>query len=264
MLGRTNTGGGGGGLNFAVKAYASESTMPATAKENTIAIITAETMTSWAFDAVAPVDPAEGMVWMEYGDASAVAFNVAKKNSVMIYPLSAKQYIGGEWVDVDAKSWQGGEWVDWWIPGTLFDSGRDDEAVTGGWTSYAESVGSGYSGQSADVSIEEDRMRITFRIGSSAYKSTFISTVNTIDMSGYNSAHFEFVGASGSGWAKLSVSGVASNQVNISDLDDVGSLDVDISGLSADTKKSCKVGLFLWTNTKSQTITVDISLARLI
>ena len=204
------------------------------------------------------------MVWFTLTLESPVAFNAAKKNTVMLYPVSASQFIAGVWVAKNVKSYQGNAWVDWWIPGTLFDSGRDDEAVTGGWTSYAESVGSGYSGQSADVSIEEDRMRITFSIGSSAYKSTFISTVNTIDMSGYNSAHFEFVGASGSGWAKLSVSGVASNQVNISDLDDVGSLDVDISGLSADTKKSCKVGLLLWTNTKSQTITVDISLARLI
>lgn len=56
---------------------------------------------------------ANGTIWIETGNSSAVAFNALKKNGIMVYPLSAKQYVSGEWVDVTAKSYQGGEWVEW-------------------------------------------------------------------------------------------------------------------------------------------------------
>ena len=40
--------GGGAGLNFHVKAYASELTLPATEAPNTIAVLTEETISKWA------------------------------------------------------------------------------------------------------------------------------------------------------------------------------------------------------------------------
>lgn len=188
--GSGNIGGGGGGLNFSVKQYANTDNLPSFANENTIAIISAETMTGWAFDAVAPVDPAEGMVWMEHGNASGVAFNAAKKNCVMIYPLSAKQYIGGAWVDVGAKSWQDGAWVDWWIPGTLFANGTDDTDLTGGWDSFAYSVGSGYDGRKVNVDISSEG--ISASLLSARLKSTFVGTNNRVDVSSYTTLTMSF------------------------------------------------------------------------
>ena len=100
----------GGGLNFSVVGGL---TQPANPKENTIWVETDVDITSWIFSATEPETPAEGMVWIITGKASAAEFNALKKNSIQVYPISAKQYVSGAWVNVTAKSYQGGEWVDW-------------------------------------------------------------------------------------------------------------------------------------------------------
>lgn len=71
----------------------------------------------------------EGTVWVTTGASSPVAFNALKKNSVMVYPMSAKQYIGGSWVDKTAKSYQGGAWVDWIKYSYLFKSGEGEKVA---------------------------------------------------------------------------------------------------------------------------------------
>ena len=107
-------GGGGASLNFDVKAYATEEALlAAVPKENTIGVITQTAITSWAFSATEPAEPVAGMVWISTGDSSGVAFNALKKNAIQVYPLFAKQYVNGAWVDVTAYSYRGGEWVGW-------------------------------------------------------------------------------------------------------------------------------------------------------
>ena len=107
-------GGGGTSLNFDVKAYPTEEALIAsTPKANTIGIITEERITSWTFSATEPSSPTEGMVWITVGTESEVAFNVLKKNAVQLYPVSAKQYVDGAWVDVTAMSYQDGAWAEW-------------------------------------------------------------------------------------------------------------------------------------------------------
>lgn len=110
MIGRTNTGGGGGGLNFSVVGGTSQ---PVNPKENTIWVNTETEISGWVFSATEPESPLDGMVWILTGTSSKVEFNVLKKNYVQVYPISAKQYVSGAWVDVTAKSYQGSEWVDW-------------------------------------------------------------------------------------------------------------------------------------------------------
>jgi hypothetical protein len=56
---------------------------------------------------------ATGQVWVTTGNSSGVAFNALKKNRIQLYPISAKQYVGGAWTDVTAKSYKSGEWVEW-------------------------------------------------------------------------------------------------------------------------------------------------------
>lgn len=75
----------------------------------------------------------EGAVWIQTGNSSPVEFNALKKNSIHIYPLSAKQYVGGAWVDKDAKSYQSGAWVDWIPAGALYYFGDTCDSVSGGW-----------------------------------------------------------------------------------------------------------------------------------
>ena len=125
-------GGGGASLNFDVKAYPSEEKLlAAVPKENTIGIITTTPITNWIFNATEPETPDPGMVWISIGTSSPVEFNALKKNGIQVYPLSAKQYVGGAWVDKTAMSYRGGEWVDWII--YLYNHGDECENITGGW-----------------------------------------------------------------------------------------------------------------------------------
>lgn len=108
MLGRTNTGGGGGGggLNYKVVGGTSA---PSNPKENTIWVNTSTEITSHVFSATQPTG-SEGMVWFKTETICNVNFNALKKNVLQVYPLSAKQYVSGAWVDKTAKIYQGGAW----------------------------------------------------------------------------------------------------------------------------------------------------------
>lgn len=118
-------------LNFAVVGGTEQ---PIDPKENTIWVNTNKEITSWIMDANQPENLTEGMVWISAGTSSTVAFNALKKNGIQVYPLSAKQYVSGAWVDVTAMSYQGGKWVEWFVwNGELYDSGNEYEIVTGGW-----------------------------------------------------------------------------------------------------------------------------------
>ena len=118
------TGGGGAALNFKVVGYATkEELLAATPAENTIGIITEIPITGYHFGKEEPSPAAAGMVWITTGTRSPVEFNALKKNAIQVYPISAKQYISGAWVDKVAKSYQGGEWVEW-FDGTVYDNGK--------------------------------------------------------------------------------------------------------------------------------------------
>ncbi|MGN0976656.1 MAG: hypothetical protein ACI4PH_01260 [Faecousia sp.] len=108
-------GGGGNALNFDVKAYdTEEALLAATPKENTIGIITGTPITGWVFSAVEPENPTEGLAWIVTGTSSGAEFNALRKNTIQVYPLSAKQYVSGTWESAAAKSYQSGDWADWW------------------------------------------------------------------------------------------------------------------------------------------------------
>ena len=109
-IGRTNAGGGDGGLNFKVIG---STTTPRSHAENTIWINTGTTITSWVFSATEPAEKSSGMVWITTGISSEVEFNALKKNAIQVYPMAAKQYNGSSWNDVTAMIYKGGQWVSW-------------------------------------------------------------------------------------------------------------------------------------------------------
>lgn len=121
--------GGGAPLNFKVVGGTSA---PASPKENTIWINTNTDVSSWDFSATEPETPSEGMVWITTGKSSTAPFNALKKNNITVYPISAKHYIDGAWVDKTAKIYQGGVWANWWN-GELYENGNQFTSVTGGW-----------------------------------------------------------------------------------------------------------------------------------
>ena len=104
-----NGAGGANPLNFKVVGG---TTAPANPRENTIWVNTDTAITGWSFSATQPT-ASEGVVWFNIGMASSAAFSVTKKNPVMVYPLSAKQYVGGKWMSKTAKTYQNGAWAEW-------------------------------------------------------------------------------------------------------------------------------------------------------
>lgn len=174
--GTGNLGGGSGGLNFKIVGGTSE---PSNPKENTIWVNTDQNITSYILSATEPETPEDGMVLITIGTDSAVAFSVTKKNPVMVYPISAKQYVGGAWVDVTVESYQNGEWKPWFI--YLYNNGDKRTEVTGGWKT-------GMKYNTANVStngltFNADNMQIT---GSSVggYLGS-CGTINKINLSGH-------------------------------------------------------------------------------
>ena len=123
------SGGGGTALNFRVVGGTTAPTNPA---ENCIWVNTDTPITSWIFSATKPSPAEAGMVLITTGTSSTVEFNALKKNDIQVYPISAKQYVSGAWVDKDAKSYHNGKWVDWV---TYLLNGADTcDSITGGWS----------------------------------------------------------------------------------------------------------------------------------
>lgn len=174
MIGRTNAGGGsGGGLNFKVVGGTSA---PASPKENTIWVNTSTKITGWVFSTTEPEAPAAGMVWFTTDKKSTAPFNALKKNNITVYPISAKQYVSGAWVDKTAKSYQNGAWVDWWN-GHLYEYGNLHERVTGGWTKDGYRA-KGYTTINPPQ-FNSDHIYVT---GQNGYGPGAVGTVNKIDL----------------------------------------------------------------------------------
>lgn len=175
MLGRTNTGGGGGGLNFQVIGG---TTAPSNHKENMIWVNTSTKITSYIFSAEEPTNPTPGMVWITTGTSSTVEFNALKKNGIQVYPISAKQYVSGAWVVKAAKSYQGGQWIEWWN-GDLFVNGDQVTHITGGWKAV---YNTGSKATIGDV--------ITFTVPGSSYRDAAVFTEKKVNLSGYSKIDF--------------------------------------------------------------------------
>lgn len=97
-------------LNFEVVGGTNQPSNPV---ENTIWVNTSTAISRWAFSSESPSNPISGMVWILIGTSSTVEFNALTDNVGKVYPLSAKQYVSGSWVDKTAKTYQGGVWKEW-------------------------------------------------------------------------------------------------------------------------------------------------------
>ena len=175
--------GGTNPLNFKVIAYATEKELnAATAKENTICVITNHNITSWIFSASQPETPVEGMLWILTGPTNKVSFNALKKNGIYVYPMAAKQYISGNWETKTTKLFQAGGFSELW-DGTVYSLGNEYATITGGWvyygsvshkTSFAEGQGAYFNKNAASMSI-----------GNGGYNTSYVGTVNEIDLTQY-------------------------------------------------------------------------------
>lgn len=139
MLGKTNIGTGGGGLVLKVVGGTTQPTSPT---ENTIWINTSTAIGSVTVAYNAPATPAEGDVWVKTGNDGNLRLNVSKHDTLIITPVSVKQYVSSAWVDVtdDSRAYTGGSWEPitfvYWQYGEAYADKFTFNAARIGVTSY--------------------------------------------------------------------------------------------------------------------------------
>ena len=151
----------------------------ASVKENTIWVNTNTKITSHAFSATQPENPADGMVWFKTGVSSSVTFNALKKNSIEVCVIGCQQYVSGAWDSKTAQTYIGGEWKDFYV--FLYNKGDFCEIVTGGWESKSGKI-------SLDTAkaptITENADSVTISI--TGYGEGYYRPINKIDLTNVN------------------------------------------------------------------------------
>ena len=224
---------GSGGINFKLVGG---TTQPSGPSENTIWVNTSTEINGYAFSVDAPADPVEGMVWIKTGAASRVAFNLLKKNVIFVYPMSAYQYIGGEWVMVTAKTYQDGAWQDWIT--YAFYRGDTCDGLTGGWVAVARNTN--INAITPTLTISGGVMTVTsYRASSLNYFGGTVQTVEKIDMSAFTVAKFsvtDAVDTSDGGKLRIGVADTTEGNYDMNaylDITEAGDYEVDISDVDA-------------------------------
>ena len=132
---------------------------------------------------------AMGQVWISASTSSHIPFNALKKNGVMVYPTTAKQYINGAWTYKEAKIYQGGSWVNLW-DGYLYKDGNEYTEVTGGWDCFGKRLeewsGSGGAGTPIMTRNVDSLTMATAGNGS----GTIHYCKNKIDLTNYNTLKY--------------------------------------------------------------------------
>ena len=178
-------------MNFNVVGSTTEPTSPS---ENMIWVNTDVEISDWLFSADEPENPTEGMVWFFTGTTSPTAFNALKKNGIMVYPLSAKQYVSGAWMDKTVESYQGGAWVDRLPEGTLYLDGNENTDITGGWQARALAYNYGVNGVKPTLKKNASTMTATIPTGTT-YRSGIVEINNNIDLTKYSKLYIDWEGS---------------------------------------------------------------------
>lgn len=218
-------GGGGSSLNFKVIG----NPKPAEPAENTVWIDSDTPISEWMFGTTQPENAPEGMLWIALGGSSPAPFNAIKKNTLNVYPLTARQYISGEWVPVIAELYQGGVWIPF-SGGRkyLFRSG-DGAVVT--LKAYSES--------SASITIGTDKISTTASSSTECYADC--RTSEKIDLSLYSTMYLTYT-ASGRKYADGCEVGVTTSAFSNPDMSHV-TLQASTALANSSTSKTVAVDL---------------------
>lgn len=198
-------GSGAGGINFDVKAYASEDAIPAEMSLNEIAVITDIEVSSWVVSTIEPDAPIDGMLWIENGSGSEISFNALKKNALIVYPKRAYQYVDGTFSPLDAWLYDGVSRPKFSASTTyLYIEGDTCEGLTGGY--YAAGLKPASTSASAaapTITYGDDAMTIAGS-NSYSYNGGYVRTKNKIDLTDFSVLVFEG-SRTGSGGAAMHV-----------------------------------------------------------
>jgi hypothetical protein len=148
--------------------------------ENTIWVNT-DSINNYYFSATQPENMIDYDVWFHIDTSSTIEFNALKENGIQVYPISAKQYVSGVWVDVGAKSYQNGEWVDWWLGIYIYNSGDQCTTYTGGWERKSYDSNSGVSITFNDSNIVVNSTKaVACVLGCKSFDKTLLTKYNTM------------------------------------------------------------------------------------
>ncbi|MEA5051771.1 MAG: hypothetical protein VB021_09935 [Oscillospiraceae bacterium] len=131
--------GGGAGLNFKLKAYATEAALLADSPaDGTFGVVTATEISGYAFVAATSeiTSPATGMVAITEGTASPASYNALKKNMLNVYPTACYQYSGSSWLAKTCYVRIAGAWAS--LRNWLYNNGVNNDALIGGWTNQSK------------------------------------------------------------------------------------------------------------------------------
>ena len=173
------------------------STQPSNPAENTIWINTNTTIPGWYFSAEQPSSSTSGKIWFYTDAPSAIEFNALKNNSIIVYPVSAKQYINSRWTSVNMQIYQGGKWVETLY--YLYHLGDQCTSVTGGWLGL-DNPNSSYD--KITVTNKSDHLEI-YALGYNVKRWAYAK--NSIDLTNYNTITLDGYYTSSAGTASLIV-----------------------------------------------------------
>lgn len=151
--------GGGAGLNFRIVGG---TVQPESPRENTIWVNTDTAVTGWALSHAEPAAPAEGMVWVQLGTDSDYGFNALKKNELLLFPQSVRQYVNSAWVEKEGAIYQNAAWLGLFSGLYLYRDGDLCTAASGGW-SYSGSAFAAASNSGGALVFEADEAFATKR-----------------------------------------------------------------------------------------------------
>lgn len=120
---RHGAAGGGAALNFRIVGGTSQ---PAAARENDLWVNTDAEITGWVISATEPETAAEGTVWIINTAQNEGSFNALKKNSILISPAGAKQYVGSAWADKPLSRYDGTDWIQFQQKVYIIENGTID------------------------------------------------------------------------------------------------------------------------------------------
>lgn len=128
--------GGGAGLNFKLKAYATEAALLADSPaDGTVGVVTSIAITEYAMQADNSFSLAAGGVGINLGNASPAAFNALKKNKLMAYPIACHQTDGSSWLAKTCYVRIAGAWAS--LRNWLYNNGANNDVLIGGWTNQS-------------------------------------------------------------------------------------------------------------------------------
>ena len=153
---------------------------PSSPAENTIWVDT-DRINNYYFSATQPENMAEYDVWFRVGIFSDAEFNALKKNGIMVYPISAQQYVNGALVKKDFKIYLDGVWTE--QRRMLYYRGDQCVDKTGGWTSSGLKWANGYDAKTATFESDRIILKPDSQVGAA-------QTENKIDFTGFTKILF--------------------------------------------------------------------------